>query len=472
MRLDGPTGITDMCTYSNSPAKATITDISWSTVDIGKLAIAYSNGAITCLNVAEKASRQSQILSEEWSSGKVSTGVNRLSWHPVESNTIATANQDGIVRIFDFRIPQTAAKIATYGQRALVATRDIEFDPFHAEIFAEVSENGSIKIWDRRNQSKPLVYKTKAHSGPILSVSWSPCWEWVLATGSKDKTVKIWDFSACSAAYEPDESQLEGLNVFSSAVAAITQQSATAASTNPATKENIEPIVVNVLYTPSEVLRLKWSITSTSTGNGNTSIAPLLATISTGTGVAAECAGHIAVWDLLNQHIPLCILKGHGQDMCADFSWLNHSLTPTALTTSLSTASFATANTTSSSTGSSALVNSGTASSARRGGRNSNKPETRRKSNSVDSLSAAEKAGNNELSPTKQLNPVTSLVLDVLSAGRDGKILMQDLRYGYFPNHHISPSVTAISSQGHVAFQRGYVHKACLYTLEWILCES
>jgi hypothetical protein len=62
-------------------------------------------------------------------------------------------------------------------------------------------------------------------------------------------------------------------------------------------------------------------------------------------------------------------------------------------------------------------------------------------------------------SPTKQLNPVTSLVLGILSAGRDGKVLMQDLRYGYFPNHHLSPSVTAISSQGHVAFHRGYVHK-------------
>ena len=115
-------------------------------------------------------------------------------------------------------------------------------------------------------------------------------------------------------------------------------------------KETVsEVVLVNTIFTSSEVSRLRWSITATghsthnttttsttgtttqtttTTSNSNTStspsIAPLLATISTGAGTSAESAGHIAVWDLMNQNLPLCILKGHGQDMCGDFSWLNH----------------------------------------------------------------------------------------------------------------------------------------------------
>lgn len=424
-----------MCAYTDAPINSTITDISWATLDIGKLAISYSNGSITCLNVAEKASRQSQILSEVWNSGKVSTGVNRISWHSMESNTIASANQDGIVRIFDFRSPGAAAKISTYGQRGFVATRDIEFDPFHADIFAEVSENGSLKMWDRRYTSKPLVTKTKAHGGQVLSVSWSPCWEWVLATGSKDKTVKIWDFSSCPIQFDKSDS----------------------GKSNSAGAW--EPELVNMIYTPSEVSRLRWSITNTGNGsaNGNSSIAPLLATISTGAGTSSESAGHIAVWDLLNQNIPLCVLKGHGQDMCADFSWLNHN----NITPSPSTSSGSGLNTPSNDRNSSSiasLVN------PRRAGRGNAKPEARRKGSTTESTLSLAVPGLSDKSssgdtPAKQLNPVTSLVLGILSAGRDGKILIQDLRYGYFPNHHISPSVMAISSQGHAAFHRGYVHK-------------
>ena len=47
----------------------------------------------------------------------------------------------------------------------------------------------------------------------------------------------------------------------------------------------------------------------------------------------------------------------------------------------------------------------------------------------------------------------------ILSVGKAGAILIHDLRNSFFPRSHISPSVTAISSQGHVAFQRGLVDR-------------
>ena len=525
VRVDGPTGITDMCNYTNSPINSTITSLSWSSAELGKLAIAYSNGFITCLNVAEKASRQSQILTEEWSSGKVSTGVNGISWHPFEPKIIASANQDGIVRLFDCRAPTIAAKIKTYGQRGFVATRDIEFDPFHADIFAEVSENGSLKVWDRRNQSKPLINKTKAHSGPILTMAWSPCWEWVIATGSRDKAVRIWDVSSCRSEMEAidmknDNSNNSGgggsSNVFTSAVAAMTQVGTTSGrnsynspiSPTSHTKETVsEVVLVNTIFTSSEVSRLRWSITATghsthnttssttgtttqtttTTSNSNTStspsIAPLLATISTGAGTSAESAGHIAVWDLMNQNLPLCILKGHGQDMCGDFSWLNHN--PNASMYNLS-------NSTSNSSNNSNTIDNSNLTSNNPNIRRNQRGNTLKQSQSADTRRRSQTTTSNTsttsttstidttLSPidkqqqllqhtdssttgTRQINPLTSLILGILSSGRDGKVLMQDLRYAFFPNHHISPSVTAISSKGHVAFQRGYVHKVYLY---------
>jgi hypothetical protein len=47
----------------------------------------------------------------------------------------------------------------------------------------------------------------------------------------------------------------------------------------------------------------------------------------------------------------------------------------------------------------------------------------------------------------------------VISIQKDGKILVQDLRNGYFPRQHMASSVIAISSQGHVAYQTGKIDR-------------
>ena len=43
----------------------------------------------------------------------------------------------------------------------------------------------------------------------------------------------------------------------------------------------------------------------------------------------------------------------------------------------------------------------------------------------------------------------------MITAMKDGKLTIHDLSNAYFPHRFISSSVTAISSQGHVAFHRG-----------------
>lgn len=49
----------------------------------------------------------------------------------------------------------------------------------------------------------------------------------------------------------------------------------------------------------------------------------------------------------------------------------------------------------------------------------------------------------------------------IISAGKDNKILVQDLRNGYFPGQHMNGHVVAVSAMGHVAFQRGSVYRVC-----------
>ncbi|CAM9989473.1 unnamed protein product [Discosporangium mesarthrocarpum] len=60
---------------------------------------------------------------------------------------------------------------------------------------AVVFENGLLQVWDRRMTHVPDL-KIRTHGQPTFSVDWNPMREWVLATGSRDKTVKVWDLSS------------------------------------------------------------------------------------------------------------------------------------------------------------------------------------------------------------------------------------------------------------------------------------
>lgn len=59
-------------------------------------------------------------------------------------------------------------------------------------MFASVSENGTVQLWDVRRQDRCQNQFT-AHHGPIFACDWHPEVKTWLATAGRDKAVKIWD---------------------------------------------------------------------------------------------------------------------------------------------------------------------------------------------------------------------------------------------------------------------------------------
>ena len=61
-------------------------------------------------------------------------------------------------------------------------------------MFASAGDDGLIRLWDiwkGQSQDSQLL---SGHNKPVMSVSFSPSGE-LLASGSKDKTVRIWQLS-------------------------------------------------------------------------------------------------------------------------------------------------------------------------------------------------------------------------------------------------------------------------------------
>ncbi|CAM9586129.1 unnamed protein product, partial [Laminaria digitata] len=84
------------------------------------------------------------------------------------------------------------------------AVRDVQFSPLVKFKFAAVFDNGKLQIWDFRYHEQPFM-KIVAHTKTARKRTtdrrlhrlalqyWHHTMPWRLATGSHDRTVKIWD---------------------------------------------------------------------------------------------------------------------------------------------------------------------------------------------------------------------------------------------------------------------------------------
>jgi periodic tryptophan protein 1 len=117
-----------------------------------------------------------------------------LSWHPKESTVLLSGSYDRTVVAGDMRAPD--AKLPRWGVESDV--ENVRWDPHDPNFFYVSTENGIIHFHDIRNApsdpsaSKP-VWKLQAHDESVSSFDINPIIPGFMATGSTDRTVKLWN---------------------------------------------------------------------------------------------------------------------------------------------------------------------------------------------------------------------------------------------------------------------------------------
>lgn len=77
------------------------------------------------------------------------------------------------------------------------------WSPHNPDILATACGDGHLRLFDLRAQSSPVAgphpVATIPVGGEVLSLDWNKYRTWNIATGSTDKSVKVWDLRAASA---------------------------------------------------------------------------------------------------------------------------------------------------------------------------------------------------------------------------------------------------------------------------------
>ncbi|GLI61042.1 hypothetical protein VaNZ11_003195 [Volvox africanus] len=116
--------------------------------------------------------------------------VQSVAWNPAEPPVLLTGSFDRSVCLVDARTPQ--------GDPARwCVTADVEalcWNPHEPTCFLVSSEDGIVAHYDaRKGADSAALFRLSAHDKPACTLSFCPVIRGLLATGSTDKKVKLWD---------------------------------------------------------------------------------------------------------------------------------------------------------------------------------------------------------------------------------------------------------------------------------------
>ena len=130
--------------------------------------------------------------------------VNDVQYHPLHASTLGTASDDLTFQILDTRSPttNTAAIKGTDGHTD--AINALAFNPASEYVLATGSVDTTIGIWDMRNVKSKLHVLT-GHRQAVTSLAWHPFEEAILGSTGCDRRIMFWDLSRIGEEQGPDD---------------------------------------------------------------------------------------------------------------------------------------------------------------------------------------------------------------------------------------------------------------------------
>jgi len=119
-----------------------------------------------------------------------------LCWSPHKNGHLLSASDDTQICLWDV---ESAKKTNTTLDAKTIFTahtsvvEDVAWHLHHDSYFGSVADDKKLLIWDTRQSPDKASHSVDAHEAEVNCLSFNPYSEFILATGSADKTVALWD---------------------------------------------------------------------------------------------------------------------------------------------------------------------------------------------------------------------------------------------------------------------------------------
>jgi len=132
--------------------------------------------------------------------------VNDVEFHSVLPWMIASVSDDLTLQILDTRQASNTTSARQASSAHTDAINSVSLNPGSEYILATGSADNSVGIWDLRNLSVKL-HSCEGHKDVVCQVEWHPQEKSVLASSSYDRRVILWDLSRCGMEQTAEEAE-------------------------------------------------------------------------------------------------------------------------------------------------------------------------------------------------------------------------------------------------------------------------
>ncbi len=131
---------------------------------------------------------------ELWSWAVHTAVVNDVSCSYGNPHVLASVSDDYSLAIHDIRMKTTGEECVRVAKCHTSTVEACAFSSLKTELISTAGHSGEIKVWDTRNTESPL-FVLRSHKGSVNALKWSPHYESIIASGSVDRRVMVWDLN-------------------------------------------------------------------------------------------------------------------------------------------------------------------------------------------------------------------------------------------------------------------------------------
>lgn len=129
-----------------------------------------------------------------------------MQYHPLHASLIGSVSDDLTLQILDTRNSVTTSAAVKAERGHGDAINALAFNPASEYLVATGSADKTIGLWDLRSL-KTKLHSLTGHVDSVTSLAWHPFEETILGSSSYDRRILFWDLSKVGEEQTPDDAE-------------------------------------------------------------------------------------------------------------------------------------------------------------------------------------------------------------------------------------------------------------------------
>ena len=136
------------------------------------------------------------------------SSVNDVQYHPTfGTNLLGSVSDDLTIQIMDLRSASATRAAIRFAHAHTDAINSLSFHPTLDKLLATGSADRTIGVFDLRFAAHGRLHSLEGHYDAVSKVAWHPTDAAVLASSAEDRRVVFWDLSRAGAEQTPEDAE-------------------------------------------------------------------------------------------------------------------------------------------------------------------------------------------------------------------------------------------------------------------------